>query len=123
MDIEQELERTFKVPTAVLAFLAIVIGILVLFFPYILNILIAFFLVVWGLMKAFELGKRPTQETKDADTPKVSTPETQEIVRVEEDESSNLDPSDLSQAELSNPTRVPERPARRRKNASARRSI
>jgi Protein of unknown function (DUF3096) len=123
MDIEQELERTFKVPTALLSFLAIVIGILVLFFPYILNILIAFFLVVWGLIKAVELGKRPSEETKSADTPKVLTPETQDSLRVEEEESSNPDNSELSQAEPTESTSVPERPVRRRKNTNARRSI
>lgn len=68
MDIEQEIEKTFKIPTAFLSFLAVVIGILVLFFPYILNILIAFFLVAWGLMKAFELGSKPRQETSGAST-------------------------------------------------------
>jgi hypothetical protein len=122
MDIEQELEKTFRVPTAVLSFLAIVIGILVLFFPYILNILIAFFLVVWGLMKAFELGKRPGQET-NADTPKIPIPETQDIVPIEEEESSTPNTSDLNQAEPSNPTSIPERPTRRRKNVTPRRSV
>ena len=64
MDVEKELEATFKIPATVLAFLAIIFGILVLFFPYILNILIAFFLIVWGLMKAVELGSRPAREER-----------------------------------------------------------
>ena len=68
MDVEKELEGTFRVPAAALAFLAIVFGILVLFFPYILNILIAFFLIVWGLIKAVELGSRPPRE-EPAETP------------------------------------------------------
>ena len=55
VDIAEELEGTFKVPRALVAFLAVIVGILVLFFPYILNIMIAFFLIVWGLLKAVEL--------------------------------------------------------------------
>ena len=57
----EELEGTFKVPRAMVAFLAVIIGILVLFFPYILNIMIAFFLIVWGLLKAVELGTKPSK--------------------------------------------------------------
>ena len=60
MDLAEELEGTFKVPKALLAFLAVTIGILVLFFPYILNIMIAFFLIVLGLLKALELGTKPS---------------------------------------------------------------
>jgi hypothetical protein len=59
MDMAEELSGTFKVPKALIAFLAIVVGILILFFPYILNVLIAFFLVAWGLLKAAELGSKP----------------------------------------------------------------
>lgn len=66
MDVADELSGTFRVPKALVAFLAIITGILILFFPYILNIFIAFFLVVWGLMKATELGsKRPQQDKAD----------------------------------------------------------
>jgi hypothetical protein len=68
MDMAEELSGTFKVPKALVAFLAIVIGLLILFFPYILNVLIAFFLVVWGLMKAAELGAKPSAEPKRSDT-------------------------------------------------------
>jgi Protein of unknown function (DUF3096) len=117
MDIEQELERTFKVPTALLSFLAIITGILVLFFPYILNILIAFFLVVWGLIKAVELGK-PHQETKASETPKVLTPESQTSLGLVEEESPSPDPSNQGQAEPSNSAEVRERPARRRKKVT-----
>jgi len=59
LDISEELEGTFKVPRALVAFLAIIVGVLVLFFPYILNVMIAFFLIVWGLLKAVELGSKP----------------------------------------------------------------
>lgn len=62
LDISEELEGTFKVPKAFLAFLAIIVGVLVLFFPYILNIMIAFFLIVWGLLKAVELGTKPSKD-------------------------------------------------------------
>ena len=65
MDVEKELEGTFKIPATMLAFLAIIIGILVLFFPYVLNILIAFFLIVWGLLKAVELGNKSPRENSD----------------------------------------------------------
>ena len=61
VDIAEELEGTFKVPRALVAFLAVIVGILVLFFPYILNIMIAFFLIVWGLLKAVELTSRPSK--------------------------------------------------------------
>lgn len=64
MDMADELSGTFRVPRALVAFLAIITGILVLFFPYILNILIAFFLVVWGLLKAAELASKPAQEDR-----------------------------------------------------------
>jgi hypothetical protein len=64
MDMADELSGTFKVPKALVAFLAIITGILILFFPYILNILIAFFLVVWGLLKAAEVGSKPAQPDK-----------------------------------------------------------
>ena len=57
----EKLEGTFKVPRAMVAFLAVIIGILVLFFPYILNIMIAFFLIVWGLLKAVELSEKPSR--------------------------------------------------------------
>src|SRR5215467_1122605 len=97
MDIEQELEKTFKIPTALIAFLAIVIGILVLFFPYILNILIAFFLIVYGLMKAFELGSRPSQQPKTTEPPTVQISDTQTSREPTEEESSNLDVSDIAQ--------------------------
>lgn len=60
MDMADELSGTFKVPKALLAFLAVIIGILVLFFPYILNVLVAFFLVVWGLLEAAQLGSKRT---------------------------------------------------------------
>lgn len=60
----EELSGTFRVPKALVAFLAIVIGLLILFFPYILNVLIAFFLVVWGLLKAVELGAKPSGGSK-----------------------------------------------------------
>ena len=63
MDIADELSGTFKVPKALVAFLAIIFGVLILFFPYILNILIALFLVVWGLLKAAELGSRPNRQS------------------------------------------------------------
>ena len=59
VDLAKELEGTFKVPRALIAFLAVAIGIVVLFYPYILNIMIAFFLIVWGLLKAVELGTKP----------------------------------------------------------------
>ena len=62
MDVADELSGTFKVPQTLLAFLAITIGILVLFFPYILNVLVAFFLVVWGLLKAAELGNKRAKQ-------------------------------------------------------------
>ena len=61
VDIAEELEGTFKVPRALVAFLAVIVGILVLFFPYILNIMIAFFLIVWGLLKAVELKSKPSK--------------------------------------------------------------
>jgi len=61
LDISEELEGTFKVPRALVAFLAIIVGVLVLFFPYILNVMIAFFLIVWGLLKAVELGSKPSK--------------------------------------------------------------
>ena len=61
VDLAEELEGTFKVPKAFVAFLAIIVGVLVLFFPYILNIMIAFFLIVWGLLKAIELGSKPSR--------------------------------------------------------------
>ena len=89
MDIEQELEKTFKIPTALLSFLAIVTGILILFFPYILNILIAFFLVVYGLIKAFELGNKPKQETST-----VSSTSLHSIHQIEEDSASNINETD-----------------------------
>ena len=61
MDVAEELSGTFKVPKALVAFLAVTIGILILFFPYIINVLIAFFLIVWGLLKAVELGDKPSK--------------------------------------------------------------
>ena len=61
VDLAEELEGTFKVPRALVAFLAVIVGILVLFFPYILNIMIAFFLIVWGLLKAVELKSQPSK--------------------------------------------------------------
>ncbi|HYY91074.1 MAG TPA: DUF3096 domain-containing protein [Candidatus Dormibacteraeota bacterium] len=68
MDVAEELSGTFKVPKALVAFLAIVTGLLILFFPYILNVLIAFFLVVWGLLKAAELGAKSSHELKAVDS-------------------------------------------------------
>jgi hypothetical protein len=68
MDIADELSGTFKVPKALVAFLAIIFGILILFFPYILNILIALFLVVWGLLKAAELGSKPSRPDTSSGT-------------------------------------------------------
>jgi Protein of unknown function (DUF3096) len=70
VDLAEELEGTFKVPRALIAFLAVVVGILVLFFPYILNIMIAFFLIVWGLLKAVELTTKPSK----AATPSIALP-------------------------------------------------
>ena len=64
MDVAQELSGTFKVPKALVALLAIITGILILFFPYVLNILIAFFLVAWGLLKAAELGSKSSSQEK-----------------------------------------------------------
>ena len=61
VDLAEELEGTFKVPRALVAFLAVIVGVLVLFFPYILNIMIAFFLIVWGLIKAVEIGTKPSK--------------------------------------------------------------
>ena len=60
MDIAGKLEKTFNVPRLLLAFLAIVFGVIVLLIPYILNIIVALFLIVWGLMEAF----RATGKTK-----------------------------------------------------------
>ena len=68
MDVAQEIEGTFKVPSILLAFLAVITGILILFFPYILNVLIAFFLIVWGLLRAAELGSKPSPESKTTET-------------------------------------------------------
>jgi Protein of unknown function (DUF3096) len=68
MDMAEELSGTFKVPKALIALFAIITGILILFFPYILNILIAFFLVVWGLIKAAELGSKPSQPEGNSST-------------------------------------------------------
>ena len=68
MDVAQEIEGTFKVPSIVLSFLAVITGILILFFPYILNVLIAFFLIVWGLLRAAELGNKPAHESKNSET-------------------------------------------------------
>lgn len=62
MDVADELSGTFKVPKTLLALLAIVVGLLVLFFPYILNVLVAFFLVVWGLLEAAQLGSKPSKK-------------------------------------------------------------
>ena len=68
MDVAEELSGTFKVPKAFVAFLAVIIGILILFFPYILNVLISFFLIVWGLLKAVELGsKTPGKDDRTRD--------------------------------------------------------
>lgn len=64
MDVAEELSGTFKVPKALVALLAIITGILILFFPYILNVLIAFFLVAWGLLKAAELGSKSSPQEK-----------------------------------------------------------
>ena len=64
MDVAEELSGTFKVPKALVALLAIITGLLILFFPYILNILIAFFLVAWGLLKAAELGSKSLPQEK-----------------------------------------------------------
>ena len=68
MDIADELSGTFKMPKALVALLAIITGILILFFPYIVNILIAFFLVVWGLLKAAELGSKRAPSEKTSST-------------------------------------------------------
>jgi hypothetical protein len=68
MDIADELSGTFRVPKALVAFLAIIVGVMILFFPYILNILIAFFLVVWGLLKAAELGSKPRPDKTGSTT-------------------------------------------------------
>jgi hypothetical protein len=68
MDIADELSGTFRVPKALVALLAIIVGVLILFFPYILNILIAFFLVVWGLLKAAEIGSKPSPPDKTGST-------------------------------------------------------
>lgn len=64
MDVAEELSGTFKVPKALVALLAIITGILILFFPYILNILIAFFLVAWGLITAAELGSKSSPQAR-----------------------------------------------------------
>jgi Protein of unknown function (DUF3096) len=68
MDMADELSGTFRVPKALVAFLAIIVGVLILFFPYILNILIALFLVVWGLLKAAELGSKPRSDKTGSTT-------------------------------------------------------
>lgn len=70
VDLAEELEGTFKLPRALIAFLAVIVGILVLFFPYILNIMIAFFLIVWGLLKAVEL----TSKTSKGGAPSTAIP-------------------------------------------------
>ncbi len=63
MDVVREIETRYKVPRTVLAFLAIVFGVLILVFPIILPIVIALFLIVWGLMEAFNLGNAKTHST------------------------------------------------------------
>jgi hypothetical protein len=68
MDMADELSGTFRVPKALIALLAIIVGILILFFPYILNVLVAFFLVVWGLLKAAELGSKPARSDRASST-------------------------------------------------------
>ncbi len=52
MDIAGKLERALNVPRLALAFLAIILGIVILIFRDILAILVALFLIVWGLMEA-----------------------------------------------------------------------
>jgi len=69
VDLAEELEGTFKVPRALVAFMAVIVGILVLFFPYILNIMIAFFLIVWGLLKAVELTSKTPKGATPSSTP------------------------------------------------------
>ncbi len=59
MDVAGEVEKTFNIPRTVLAFLAIIFGILILFFREILPILVGAFLIVWGLMEA--VNKRGTR--------------------------------------------------------------
>ncbi len=62
MDLAAKLEKTFNIPRLVLAFLAIIFGILVLVFPYILNVLVALFLILWGLMEALGSMGKPTRQ-------------------------------------------------------------
>jgi DUF3096 family protein len=62
MDLAGKLEKTFNMPRLVLAFLAIIFGILVLVLPYILNVLVALFLIVWGLMEAIGAMGKPTKQ-------------------------------------------------------------
>lgn len=66
MDVVREIETRYKVPRTVLAFLAIVFGVLILVFPIILPIVIALFLIVWGLMEAFNMGNAKTHSTTTA---------------------------------------------------------
>ena len=86
MDVADELSGTFKVPKALVAFLAIIIGILILFFPYILNILIAFFLVVWGLLKAAELGSKSSPPEKTVSPTITGNPFIDQDIETEEDQ-------------------------------------
>ncbi len=64
MDVAGEIEKTFKIPRTVLAFLAIIFGILILFFPQILSILVGAFLIVWGLMEAVNAGTTSSGTSK-----------------------------------------------------------
>ncbi len=64
MDVAGEIEKTFKIPRTVLAFLAIIFGILILIFREVLPILVGSFLIIWGLMEAVNMGGTPTGPSK-----------------------------------------------------------
>jgi len=62
MDIAGKLERALNVPRLALAFLAIILGIVILIFRDILAILVALFLIVWGLMEAIGAWGKTTKK-------------------------------------------------------------
>lgn len=61
MDIAGKLERALNVPRLALAFLAIILGIVILVFHDLLAILVALFLIVWGLMEAVGAWSKTTK--------------------------------------------------------------
>ncbi|HZY94012.1 MAG TPA: hypothetical protein VFE98_04020 [Candidatus Bathyarchaeia archaeon] len=63
MDVVREIERRSELPRTVLAFLAIILGIVIILEPRLLALLVGLFLIILGVYEAYKMATNKTTST------------------------------------------------------------